>query len=342
MFTAAPAVSVLLPVYNAAGSLPAALDSLRRQTFDDYEIVAVDDGSSDASPELLQEMARSETRLRVLRQPHAGIVTALQIGLAACRGRYVARMDADDRSAPERLARQAAYLDAHPETAVVGCLVRAFPPEEVRAGFRIYLEWLNSLVSDADIRREMFVESPLAHPSVMFRQSAVTAVGGYQEHGWPEDYDLWLRLYLAGARFAKLPEFLLDWREHAQRLTRTDRRYAVENFLRAKAHYLTRGPLRERQTVIVWGAGMMGRRLSKHLLRQDCPLVAFIDVDPRKIGQTRRGLPILAPNELPALWARSLRPALIAAVGARGARQIIRARLAGFGLVEGQDWWGAA
>jgi len=201
---------------------------------------------------------------------------------------------------------------------------------------------LNSLVSNEDIRREIFIESPLAHPSVMFRKDAITSLGGYQEHGWPEDYDLWLRLYLNDAIFVKLPQVLFSWREHPERLTRIDGRYSVENFLRAKAHYLARGPLDGRDAVLIWGAGMMGRRLGKQLQRQEMPLVAFIDIDPRKIGSTRRGLPILPPEDLLSWWARFKNPVLLAAVGARGARALIRARLEGFGLREGQDWWGAA
>jgi len=97
------------------------------------------------------------------------------------------------------------------------------------------------------------VESPLANPSTCFRKSVIDKVGGYQDHGWPEDYDLWLRLYLAGARFAKIQEFLLEWREHPERLTHRDSRYSVENFLRAKAHYIKKGPAKDRDGVFVWG-----------------------------------------------------------------------------------------
>ena len=181
-------------------------------------------------------------------------------------------MDADDIAHPERLVKQAAYLDEHPDVGVVGCLVRGFPESELREGFRIYIDWLNSLVTHEDIRREMFVESPIANPSAMFRKEIVLGAGLYEEHGWPEDYDLWLRLYLADVNFAKVPEVLLDWRDSPTRLTRADSRYSLENFIRAKVHYITQGPLIGRDAVIVWGAGMMGKRVSKHLLRCRCPL----------------------------------------------------------------------
>jgi glycosyltransferase involved in cell wall biosynthesis len=337
-----PGVSVLLPCYNAATTLGEALESLASQTLADFEIVAVDDGSSDATPDILQAWAARDSRMHVLRQPHSGIIAALNAGLGACSATLVARMDADDRSHPQRLERQAAFLEAHPEIDVVSCQVAGFPAEGVRQGFAVYIDWLNALLSDADMRREMFVESPLPHPSVAFRKQAVLEAGGYQEQGWAEDYDLWLRLYLAGRHFAKLPEVLLDWREHPERLTRVDSRYSLENFLRCKAFYLTRGPLAERDAVIIWGAGMVGRRLGKQLARQGARLRAFIDIDPRKIGRTRRGLPILPPEELTEWWGRYSHPALLAAVGARGARALIRGRLEALGLREGLDWWSVA
>lgn len=335
-------VSLLMPCYNAAATLAAALQSLADQTLADYEGIAVDDGSTDQTGALLDAWAACDPRWRVLHLPHGGILPALNAGLEVCQAPLVARMDADDLSHPQRLQKQAAYLDTHPETSVVGCLVAGFPAGQVRQGFRLYMDWLNSLVTDAEIRREMFVEAPLAHPSVMYRREVVAQVGGYQERGWAEDYDLWLRLYLAGAGFAKIPETLLEWRECPERLTRTDSRYSLENFLRAKAFYLAQGPLNGRDAVIVWGAGMVGRRLSKQLLRQGCPLVAFVDIDPKKIGSTRRGLPILPPEALLDCWRQYRRPALLAAVGARGARALIRQRLDAFGLTEGQDWWGVA
>ena len=333
-----PTVSVLLPCYNAASTLEEALASLEEQTLADYEVIAVDDGSTDHTLELLQSWRRRDPRYKILSRPHQGIIPALNAGLAECHAAYVARMDADDHCTAERMALQAQFLDENPETALVGCLVRGFPAEQVREGFRIYMEWQNSLVEDADIRREMFIESPFAHPSVMFRKEWVESAGGYQEHGWPEDYDLWLRLYLAGAHFGKVPQVLLEWREAPQRLTRTDSRYSLENFLRLKAHALTQGPLRGREAAFIWGAGMMGRRLGKQLQHRKAPLAAYIDIDPKKIGHTRRGLPILAPEELPGWWKRFSNPILLAAVGARGARPLIRARLEEYRLVEGEDW----
>jgi glycosyltransferase involved in cell wall biosynthesis len=334
-----PAVSVLLPCYNAEDSLDEALQSLASQTLQDFEVIAVDDGSTELTARILSHWESLDSRVRVIRQEHAGITAALNRGLETCSAAYIARMDHDDISYPQRLSLQRDFLDAHPEVSVVGCLVRGAPEGRIREGLRIYLEWLNSLVEDEDIRREIFIESPLAHPSVMYRAETVRRAGGYQDRGWPEDYDLWLRLYLEGARFAKVPQILLDWREHPERLTHRDSRYSLENFLRLKAHYLASGPLAGRRSVFIWGAGMTGRRVGKQLQRLELPLVAYIDVDPAKIGRRRRGLPILAPADLPDQWGKAPSPALLAAVGARKAKPLIRQHIASLGLTEGADWW---
>lgn len=337
-----PAVSVLLPCYNAAATLAETLDSLQRQTLPDYEIIAVNDGSTDATAQILAEHAAADARLRLLTIQHGGIIPALNAGLASCRAAYVARIDADDRAHPERLALQVEYLDAHPDVDVVSCRVAAFPSGDVRQGFEVYLEWLNALLSDADIRREIFIESPLPHPSLCLRRAVLERLGGYQDRGWAEDYDLLLRLYLASCRFAKLEQTLLEWRERPDRLTRSDGRYSLENFLRCKAYYLLRGPLLERDAVLIWGAGMAGRRLGRQLKRLGAPLVAFFDIDAHKIGSTRHGLPVLPPEDFHTVWARYRRPVILGAVGARGARPLVRRRFEEFGLREGIDWWGAA
>jgi glycosyltransferase involved in cell wall biosynthesis len=338
----APRISVLLPCCNAAAALDEAIESVLRQTADGLEVVVVDDGSSDETPARLDRWAHQDRRMRVLRRPRAGLVESLNAGLAECRAPLIARMDADDRSHPERFASQASLLDDRPDLAAVGCLVEAFPPEAIGPGLKLYLDWQNSLTTSEAIAREIYVESPLVHPSVMMRAEWVGRVGGYQDKGWPEDYDLWLRLHAAGGRFAKVSQTLFYWREHAGRLTHGDPHYSIDSFLRAKAFYLARGPLQGRQSVILWGAGIVGKKLSRLLMAEGLPLTAFVDIDPAKIGRTRRGLPVIGPRDFMPLWTQSPRPALLAAVGARGARTLVREQITSFGLVEGQDWWAVA
>jgi glycosyltransferase involved in cell wall biosynthesis len=334
-----PVVSILMPCFNAGKTINAALESIASQTLSDFELVLVNDGSTDDTAEIIDQWSIRDNRIKKIQLPHSGIITALNHGLRECSSELVARMDADDWMYPERLERQVNHLNRNPDTGVVSCLVEAFPLDQVREGFRVYVDWLNSLIGDGHIKRELFIESPLPHPSVMFRKHVVVGHGEYQEMGWAEDYDLWLRLAQQGVHFNKVPELLLKWREHTERLTRVDNRYSLENFLRAKAYYLSKGLLKLKKAVFIWGAGMTGRRISKHLQRNRVPLVGFFDVDPAKIGKTLRGLPIRGIQEIPRQWQNFESPVLLAAVSSRNARPKIRTHLENMDLIEGIDWW---
>lgn len=332
-----PRVSVLLPVRNGLPYLPQAVASLGRQTLADYEVVAVDDGSTDGSAEMLDTFAARDARIRVLHRSPAGLVPALNAGLGACRAELVARMDADDVAGPRRLELQVELLGSRPDVGVVSCMVRHFPRSRVAGGLRRYEAWLNSLVEPPAIARERFVESPVAHPSVMVRRELLDGVGGWRDVGWPEDYDLWLRLLERGVDFAKVTRLLHFWRDHGDRLTRRDDRYAPEPFADCRAHFLLRGPLAGTRGAVVWGAGPIGRRLARRILDGGAEVSAFVDIDPAKIGRVRHGRPVVAPEELPALLGGGV--VVLAAVGARGAREVIRARLVSMGLEEGVGFW---
>ena len=337
-----PAISVLLPIFNGEKFLDECLASLLEQSFEDFEIVAVDDGSSDGSAEILKVWCSRDARIRVLTRPHSGLVEALNAGLSACRGELIARMDADDKVHPRRLELQAQAFEESPDLDVGASLVAHFPDETLREGLRIYENWLNSLVTHDQILRERFIESPIPHPAAMVRRRVLEEVGGYRDLGYPEDYDLWLRLAAAGKRFGKVPEILYFWRHHGGRLTFTDPRYAVERFLACKAHHLTHGPLKGVDSVIVWGAGQTGRRLSKHLIREGAQVTAFIEIDPSKIGGTLRSRPVHSPEDLPQLLEETTSRVLVAAVSSRGARALIRQRLESLNLKETLDFWCAA
>ena len=328
-----PRVSVLLPVRDAAATLGECLDSLRRQTLADHEVIAVDDGSTDATPALLAAAARLDGRLRVVSTPARGLVPALQAALPLARAPLLARMDADDVAYPQRLERQARRLAEDPGTDVLGCRARLVGARAGNAGMRAYVEWLNGLVDHETIVRDLFVESPLAHPTVMMRAAALRALGGYREFDGPEDYDLWLRAHARRMRFAKDPAVLLDWRDGERRLTRRDPRYAAPAFRAVKLAALRDGPLRDGRPVVLWGAGPIGKAWARALADCGQRVAAFVEVHPRRIGQRLHGAPVLRLEE-----ATSIAGALhLAAVGQPGERERIRAAAARLGLQDGRD-----
>jgi glycosyltransferase involved in cell wall biosynthesis len=329
-----PRVSVLLPVRDAAATLAESLASLRGQTLADHEVIAVLDGSRDASGEILAAAAREDPRLRVVRTPPQGLVAALNLALSHACAPLVARMDADDVAVPARLRAQAERLEAEPGPLVLGSRVRLIEtPGCPAAGMQAYVRWSNALLDHDAIVRDIFVESPLVHPSVMLGTRLLRAVGGYRDDGGPEDYDLWLRALAAGVRFAKLPEELLLWRDSAGRLTRRDPRYAPARFLERKLEALAAGPLAGARPVVIWGAGPIGKAWARALLARGYVVRAFVEVDPRKIGQRVSGAPVVGLDALP-LSGGALH---IAAVGQPGARERIREEAARRGLADGRD-----
>jgi hypothetical protein len=215
--------------------------------------------------------------------------------------------------------------------------VEAFSDGVVGEGLLRYVAWQNTLLTADDHRRELFVESPLCHPSVMLRKAAVEAVGGWRDVAWPEDYDLWLRLDAAGFALDKVPEVLLRWRHRDGRLTFADSRYGLEEFRRAKAPHLARRVLADGRPLAVWGAGRTGKRLARLLEAHGVFADHFIDIDPKKIGNVARGRPVRAATSLPLHT-----HLVVVAAGAIGARALIRAALDGAGFREGRDYLCAA
>jgi len=312
-----PRVSVILPCFNAAATVRRAIESITAQTFQQWELIAFNDGSTDATGEILHELSAIDRRIRVIKSSHVGIVEALTAACTQATGTYLARMDADDVSRATRLARQVELMDNVNNLALCGTCVRMVGPA-IGYGRRRYERWINRLISHDDIVRELFVECPIPHPTFMLRRETFERIGGYQDHGWAEDYDLCMRLFRAGARFAKVSEPLLDWTESATRHSMTSERYSPQQFRRLKRHYLFKSFLRERPTFHQWGAGEVGKLwLREWEGRQP---TAVVDINPNKIGHAIHKTPVIAPDELPPPGDTFT----VIAVGAPNARQEIR------------------
>lgn len=246
---------MLLPVRNARPWLAASLASLARQTLEDVEIVAVNDGSDDGSGDDLDRAAARDPRVRVIHTAHRGLPHTLNTALATARAPLVARHDADDLSHRDRFALQHAFLREHPRVAVVGCRLRMFPPAAVGVGMRRWAAWHNALLTHDAMAGELLIDSPLAHGTAMIRRAWLERVGGWAERGWAEDLDLWIRLLEAGANFAKLPRVLYGWRQHRTSATRRDPRYRRDRFIALKLDALDRGLLRGARTMTLVGVG---------------------------------------------------------------------------------------
>lgn len=334
-------VSIILPVLNAAKTIGAAIASIRCQTFPDWELIVVDDGSGDGSLELVRNIARTEPRIRVMAHAHCGIVETLNAALSQARGPLIARMDADDESHPSRLSEQITCLEQHPGLGLVSSLVRFGGDPTSAAGYALHVDWLNTLVEPESIYLQRFIESPLAHPSVMFRRELIDRFGGYETGPFPEDYELWLRWLDHGVRMSKVPKVLFTWNDSPGRLSRHDHRYNADGFYRCKGKYLARWIQRQidpARTVLVWGAGRVTRNRAEHLVPHGVSIGGYIDIDPRKVGKVHDDRRVIAPQELPE--PRSC--FVLGYVAKRGARELARSFLTAKGFVEGRDFLIAA
>lgn len=332
----APAVSIILPVRNAAATLPRAFESLRAQTFTQWELLAIEDGSTDATPALLREYAAADSRTRLLDTGGEGLVAALNLGLREASASLIARMDADDECHPTRLQAQIGLLQRDPSLSLVSSRVQYGGDSVRNRGFALYCDWLNTLLSHEAIHRARFIESPLAHPSVLFRRDAVLALGGYRDGPFPEDYDLWLRLLENGHRMAKSADTLLTWHDSPRRLTRADARYSPDAFFRCKAPHLAQAVrfAAGGRPVLVWGAGRTTRKRLSVCRAHGLAVGGWIDIDPRKQGQCIDGLTVRPPEAIPPRD----NAFVLGAVGSRGAREKIRTWLEQRNYREEQDY----
>ena len=325
-------VTILLPFRNAARTLDAAIASIAEQSFGDWHLLLIDNASTDDGPAIAARWARTDGRITLLTEPTIGIAHALNAGLAHSTTPLIARMDADDVCHPDRLARQVAYLDAHPEVGVLGTRTVFATLVEKSSGMAWYVDWQNALLTPHDHYVKRFVDAPLAHPTVMLRRALVEQLGGYSTEPLPEDHELWLRWMDAGVRFAKLPETLLTWNDHAERLSRTHPNYSINAFFRTKAKWLARWIRRQTpdRPVIIAGTSGLCQARTALLEAKGIVVTAYTDVKPREVP----GYAFIPHDALPPRG----EALIVSFISQRGTGDRIAAYFTGMGLVEGEDF----
>lgn len=332
-----PVVTVTMPCRDCETTVARAMESVLGQTLGDIEVVAVDDGSRDATGSILDEFARRDRRVRVVHAAHGGVIAAANTAISLASGRYVARMDADDEMLPNRLAAQARLLDERPEVGLVGCRIRFGGDRQGSAGYARYVDWTNTLLTHEAISLNRFVEFPVPNPSIMCRRQCLAAHGPYRDGDFPEDYDLLLRLLDAGVRMAKVDAELMVWNDPPERLSRTHPRYRVEAFYRLKSDYLARWLARHNPLhpeVHILGSGRTTRKRADMLLEHGIRFAAYYDVDPRKIGHVVGGVEVRSRDAVPPPG----RAFCLPYVASRGAREDIAQFLHQRGHVLGRDY----
>lgn len=332
-----PDISIILPFYQSADTLHQAIESIYRQTFLDWVLILVNNNASDGSAAIAQEWMARDARIRMVAESRQGIAYALNTGLREATAPLIARMDADDIALPTRLAKQYKYLRQHPAIGVVATQCQFQSTIAQSRGYELFVDWQNQILSPEAHFLNRFIESPVAHPSVMFRQECVAKYGNYHTGRLPEDYELWLRWMAQGVEFAKIPEKLLIWQDYSSRLSRHHAHYQQKAFFQVKCHYLAQWLIQHvdsSRKILICGTSKVCRMRADLLVAEGIEVYGFTDVRNRQL-QNR---PFVAAQQIQ----KKENYFVINFISKRGVGQAIRQFLTSRGLTEGIDFLLAA
>jgi glycosyltransferase involved in cell wall biosynthesis len=280
-----PEISIILPFYNADKTLERALISISNQSFKNFECILINNNSTKKSINIASKYCDDDPRFLMVNEEKQGVVHAFNRGLSIAKGNYIARMDADDWSFPDRLMKQFTFLENHKAYGVVAGLAEYIPHKSDTGGFERYVNWSNNIMDFKDILLKQFIESPIINPTVMWKKEVSDRYGSYENGHFPEDYELWLKWLEKGVKFHKLPDRVLNWYDSESRLTRTDGSYSDEAFFKIKTKYLAiwlknHNPLHP--TVVIWGASKISRNRAKLLGNHGIRINGYIDISKKR------------------------------------------------------------
>tara|TARA_E500000318_G_scaffold73375_1_gene68018 strand:+ start:428 stop:1435 length:1008 start_codon:yes stop_codon:yes gene_type:complete len=281
-------VSIIIPFKNTVHYLPECLDSIVNQSYTDWEVLAVNDNSTDESYELLTSYSNKDERIKVFQNKGSGIIPALQTGYAKNNGAFVTRMDSDDIMRPNRLEVMVNSLhETGPGYIAVG-QVKYFSDRGISNGYERYEEWLNGLTSTGNNFDEIYKECVIPSPCWMVHREDFEKCEGFKPQRYPEDYDLTFRFYEQGFKIIPCDPVLHMWRDYDTRTSRTHEHYAQNYFLDIKLHYFLKLNHDLTRPLVVWGAGFKGKKIAKGLKKQGLEFVWLCD-NPKKIGKSIYG-----------------------------------------------------
>ena len=278
-----PEISVVLPFSNNADTLAKSIESIRSQSFEKFELLLIYSNPDDESQRIAGEYASLDPRILLHADRAEQIVHALNNGIHSSKGKYIAFLDAEDISHPERLRKQYDFLEKNKEFDLIGSCVNYINDEDMQFRLFEYVKWHNRIITHADICNNRFVGSPLIHSSVMFRRQLTKKHEMFRLGDFPEDHELWLRLLDKGIKMCKYPEVLIDWKDPSKKIALSHEQYASQAFYEIKTTYLynwLKLNNRFHPKVVVWGAGYLARQRFSLLQDMGIDPKFFIDIRP--------------------------------------------------------------
>jgi glycosyltransferase involved in cell wall biosynthesis len=305
-------ISILMPVFNAMPYLLPCLDSILAQTEEDWELLVVDDHSTDEGRNLLEDYALMDRRIKPLLNPEKGIVSALRLAFRHAQGEYITRMDADDLMEPSKLQDLRNALLGVGQGYISTSKIKYFSDAgDVQPGYQRYENWLNALMETNTHRQELYKECPIPSPNWMTHRNDLILAGAFDSDYFPDDYDLTFRFFKAGMKIVTVNKVLHHWRDHASRTTRMDIQYANPYFLELKINYFLQIDFKPNQPLILWGAGKKGKMCAKLLIASNISF-SWITDTPTKIGHFIYDIKLESSESIKT----QINPQIIVAIGA--------------------------
>lgn len=277
-------ISILTPFKNTQEFLPACLDSIINQTYSHWELLIVDDGSTDMSYAIVDSYSKKDSRIKLIRNPGDGIIDALRFALEISQGDYVTRMDSDDIMISDKLETMLTSLLLKGNKHLAIGLVHYFSEEGISNGYERYEQWLNELTRKGNNFSEIYKECVIPSPCWMIHREDLIACEAFLPNRYPEDYDLAFRFYKHSIKCIPCNKVLHHWRDYPSRTSRTHVHYAQNYFLDIKLHYFLELNYDSHRTLTLWGAGFKGKHIAKLLKKRQIPFI-WICNNPKKIGK---------------------------------------------------------
>ncbi len=273
-----------MPVKNTELYLEECLNSIINQTETNWELLAVNDRSTDGTLAILNRFSKLDNRIQVFQNQESGIIEALRLAYSKSKGNYITRMDADDVMPNTKLERLKQLLQTNGNGYVATGLVNYFADYPIGNGYQKYQDWLNRLTQNGTNFSEIYKECPVPSPCWMVHRDDFNKCEAFLPNRYPEDYDLAFRFYKYGLKVISCSETLHLWRDYSHRTSRTDDNYADNTFLDLKLHYFLQLEHQKENTIVLWGAGNKGKTIAKKLTEQNIPF-QWVCNNPKKIGK---------------------------------------------------------
>ncbi len=330
-----PLISIVMAAKDTEPYLEACLDSIVAQTYANWELIAVNDHSSDRTPEILRAYAAQDKRIRVFHSERPRLIPSLQTGYAQCRGALINRMDSDDKMPDYKLQVLLDEWRKHGKGTIVAGGTEHFVDEgEVGDGFRRYEQWLNEVARQGTHYEEIYQECVIPSHCWLIHKEDFDAVGAFDPIVYPEDYDLCFRFYRQGLKVIGLDKVLHYWRDRSNRISRTWEEYKDNRYFELKLRYFYELDRDHNRPLVLWGAGRNGKDMAKLLLKNDDHFHWVCDNE-KKIGKDIYGVRMEHFERIASLN----NPQIMIVVTSPDDKIEIRRQLAAWGKRPVADFW---